>query len=41
MSLGNFHRHEASAFLKEYAGLLRASDSIIIGLDATNDGEKV
>lgn len=38
---GNFHRQEASVFLKEYAGLLRAIDSMIIGLDATNDGEKV
>jgi len=40
-SIGNFHRHEAAAFLRGFAEILQSSDSMLIGLDATDDPGKV
>jgi L-histidine Nalpha-methyltransferase / hercynylcysteine S-oxide synthase len=39
--IGNFHRHEAASFLRGFADALQLSDSMLIGLDATNDAAKV
>lgn len=40
-SIGNFHRPDASAFLKDFAAILGPNDSIVVGLDASYDAEKV
>lgn len=40
-SIGNFKRHEAAAFLRELAGILQAGDTMLIGIDACKDSEKV
>ncbi|KAL3427396.1 Ergothioneine biosynthesis protein 1-like protein 1 [Phlyctema vagabunda] len=40
-SIGNFHRHEAPAFLRSFADALQSSDSLLIGLDACSDPAKV
>ncbi|KAE8448602.1 Ergothioneine biosynthesis protein 1 [Mollisiaceae sp. DMI_Dod_QoI] len=40
-SIGNFHRHEAASFLGGFSNVLQPSDSMLIGLDATNDPAKV
>ncbi|KAL1969641.1 hypothetical protein VTN77DRAFT_8194 [Rasamsonia byssochlamydoides] len=40
-SLGNFRRSEAAEFLGKFARLLGPSDSVIIGLDACKDADKV
>jgi hypothetical protein len=38
---GNFHRPEAASFLRSFADTLNSSDFILIGLDATDDVEKI
>ena len=38
---GNFRRHEAPDFLKQFSNVLRQSDLLLIGLDATSDPAKV
>ncbi|KAH8808957.1 C-type lectin protein [Xylogone sp. PMI_703] len=40
-SIGNFHRHEAADFLRNFSNVLQPSDFFLIGLDATNDSKKV
>ena len=40
-SIGNLNRIDAAEFLKTYSTILRANDSIIIGVDACQDPEKV
>ncbi|KKA16396.1 N-methyltransferase [Rasamsonia emersonii CBS 393.64] len=40
-SLGNFRRPEAAEFLGRFARLLGSSDSVIVGLDACKDRDKV
>lgn len=40
-SIGNFSRQEAAAFLSGFANVLQPSDSILLGLDATQDPGKV
>ncbi|KAK2763273.1 hypothetical protein FQN54_009909 [Arachnomyces sp. PD_36] len=40
-SIGNFNRADAAQFLAGFAESLRPSDSILIGLDACKDPEKV
>lgn len=40
-SLGNFPRHEAAAFLRQYAEVLQPEDAILLGLDACKDKDKV
>lgn len=40
-SLGNFTRHEAAGFLRQFAQVLQHHDRIIIGLDACKDKKKV
>ncbi|KAK2624399.1 hypothetical protein QTJ16_006349 [Diplocarpon rosae] len=40
-SIGNFSRAAAAQFLKGFSQVLRSSDSMLIGLDATDDPSKV
>ncbi|KAL9022796.1 MAG: hypothetical protein Q9185_000059 [Variospora sp. 1 TL-2023] len=40
-SIGNFGRHEAAAFLQGFANTLQSKDSMLVGLDACQDKEKV
>lgn len=40
-SIGNFSRQEAASFLRGFADALQLSDSMLIGLDATNDPARV
>ena len=40
-SLGNFTRHEAAAFLATVAKSLRPGDSLLVGLDACQNGNRV
>ncbi|KAH6676690.1 C-type lectin protein [Halenospora varia] len=41
-SIGNFHRNEAAEFLRGFSEALQTSeDSLLVGLDATSDSEKV
>ncbi|KAK4994701.1 hypothetical protein LTR66_005325 [Elasticomyces elasticus] len=40
-SIGNFKRDEAAAFLRGFAGILHTRDSLIIGIDACEDPDKV
>jgi EasF-like predicted methyltransferase len=40
-SIGNFKRHEASGFLGSFAAVLMEGDSILVGVDACQDGKKV
>jgi uncharacterized SAM-dependent methyltransferase len=39
--VGNFHRPDAAAFLRGFSNVLQPSDSMLVGLDATHDPEKV
>jgi L-histidine Nalpha-methyltransferase / hercynylcysteine S-oxide synthase len=39
--VGNFSRHEAASFLRGFSEALQLSDSMLIGLDATDDPAKV
>lgn len=41
ISVGNFSRPEAASFLRGFTEALQLSDSMLIGLDATNDPAKV
>lgn len=40
-SIGNFHRPDAGSFLRGFTDALQLSDSMLIGLDETNDAAKV
>jgi EasF-like predicted methyltransferase len=40
-SIGNFERHAASEFLASFSAVLQAGDTILIGIDACKDPEKV
>jgi len=40
-SIGNFHRPDAASFLHGFSDVLGPFDSMLIGLDATEDAEKV
>lgn len=40
-SIGNFHRDEAAQFLKQFAEILQPQDSLLVGIDACQDREKV
>ncbi|TVY30182.1 Ergothioneine biosynthesis protein [Lachnellula hyalina] len=40
-SIGNFHRSDAAAFLRRFSDALQPSDSILVGLDGTEDAQKV
>ena len=40
-SIGNFPRQAAAEFLRGFAAILRADDSMLIGLDACQDGQTV
>ncbi|KAK5163678.1 hypothetical protein LTR04_002346 [Oleoguttula sp. CCFEE 6159] len=40
-SIGNFKRDEAAAFLRRFADILHSRDSMIIGIDACEDPDKV
>ncbi|KAM0157134.1 hypothetical protein ACHAQE_006114 [Botrytis cinerea] len=40
-SIGNFQRHDASAFLKSFAEVLSPSDMFLIAIDATSNPEKI
>ena len=40
-SIGNFKRHEAIGFLKEFAATLQPGDNLLIGVDACKDADKV
>lgn len=41
MLSGNFHRHEAAEFLRNFAIALQPTDLFLVGLDATIDAKKV
>lgn len=38
---GNFHRDEASSFLKNFASVLSPGDLMLVGLDSCSDPAKV
>jgi EasF-like predicted methyltransferase len=40
-SIGNFKRHEAPVFLRGFSAVLKTGDTILIGIDACKDSEKV
>lgn len=40
-SIGNFGRDEAAQFLRGYSQALKPSDLVIVGIDATDDGERI
>lgn len=40
-SIGNFHRGDAAAFLKDFADILGPNDIMLVGLDACYDAQKV
>lgn len=40
-SIGNFNRPEAAKFLKGFSGILGAQDTMLIGVDACQDPDKV
>ncbi|TGO15794.1 hypothetical protein BTUL_0036g00130 [Botrytis tulipae] len=40
-SIGNFQRHDASAFLKSFAEVFSPSDMFLIAIDATSNPEKI
>lgn len=41
MWIGNFHRDEASDFLRGFASVLRPGDTMLVGLDSCLDPAKV
>jgi len=41
MGAGNFARRDAATFLKGFQEALQTSDSMLIGVDATDDPGKV
>ena len=40
-SIGNFNRSEAAAFLKGFSTVLRPQDSMLIGIDGCQNGDKI
>ncbi|SMQ54371.1 unnamed protein product [Zymoseptoria tritici ST99CH_3D7] len=40
-SIGNFNREEAVGFLAQFAGILQPNDTLIIGIDACQEPDKV
>ncbi|KAJ9644742.1 hypothetical protein H2199_003705 [Coniosporium tulheliwenetii] len=40
-SIGNFKRHDAALFLKGFADILNLGDTLLLGIDACKDSEKV
>lgn len=40
-SIGNFKRHDAALFLKGFADILNPGDTLLLGIDACKDQEKV
>lgn len=40
-SIGNFPRDDAAGFIKQFAAILGPQDTFLLGLDGSQDGEKV
>ncbi|KAF2423652.1 hypothetical protein EJ08DRAFT_595743 [Tothia fuscella] len=40
-SVGNFKRHEAPGFLGSFAAVLNETDTILVGIDGCQDGDKI
>lgn len=40
-SIGNFNRDDAAGFLRQFAAILGPRDSLMIGMDACEDAQKV
>jgi EasF-like predicted methyltransferase len=40
-SIGNFSRHEAAKFLSQFSGILNPDDTLLLGIDACTNPDKV